>query len=106
MKLLSWLSRLNKLQFILIGSFLLFAYSLFMYQSMWHNIDLAYNYARLQADGIIKAANYADRAKPLLGDTNQKYALTYLYTESMKWKNYFLILMLFSISGFFYSQPC
>jgi len=96
------INKVTKIRFILLTSFLLVMFSVYQYQTMMHNVDLAYNYQKLQADGLLPRANYADRAVPLFGDIDKKYTLNYLYTQSFKWQRIYLTYIIMGTMIFSY----
>ena len=73
-----------------------------MFQTMLHNIDLAYTYQKLQADGYLAKGNYADFANPLFGELDKKYTLNYLYVNSMRWKDRYLAIIILGTASFIY----
>ena len=97
------LKKETTIKLILILSFILTIYGVFMFQAMFHNIDLAYNYAKLQADGYLLRANYADRGYTSAGPTEDKYTINYLYVRSQSEKDKFLFMMLLGIGSFGYA---
>ena len=70
---------------------------------MWHNIDLAYTYQKLQADDYLQKGNYADQGKTPLGPMENKITLNTLYVESQYWKEIYSFMIVLGIMIFSYT---
>jgi len=98
------MDRLILIRGILLGSFLLALYSIYMYTIMFHNMDLSYAYQKLQAEGLLyPSQNYGERVISGIGNTDYRYNINFLYVDSFKWQRIYLVYLVLSSMIFSYS---
>jgi len=96
-------SKKERVKLILLASFVLTMYSVYMYTIMWHNIDLSYNYQKLQADGLLPSAEYADIGAELVGGVKNRYNVNLIYAYSQRWQQLYIITTILGTIIFVYS---